>query len=361
MTMKEVREGSISIEVPEAKIPEYGEVFYNPIMEMDRNISVCVCDLLAGVLGKNPAALDALSATGIRALRYGKESGLDVHANDCNPKAVSLIRKNMKRNKIKMEVSENDANLVMRENHFDFVDIDPFGSPIGFIDSASASLGRNGFLAITATDTAPLCGSYPKVSERRYGIKSMKTDYYSELGLRILLTSVMRIFSRYEKIFIPYLSYSRRHYFRIYGKVEKGVKRVNRMLKETGYISHCFKCGWRGPELEKTCPKCKEETSFCRVYLGEIQNIEFLNNLIKRLQKRMFVQEEKLVTRIADEVPFPFYYDLHYIYKKTCKKAMKMDDTMDKIREKGFRVSRTHFCPTALKTNASFSELNEII
>ena len=31
------------------------------------------------------------------------------------------------------------------------------------------------------------------------------------------------------------------------------------------------------------------------------------------------------------------------------------------IREKGFRVSRTHFCPTALKTNASFSEINEII
>lgn len=362
INMKDIQEGSVSIMIPEAKIPEYGEVFYNPVMEKDRNISVCVCDLLQEILKKaDLKGLGALSATGIRALRYKKESGLDMCANDCNPKAVKLIKKNVKRNKMKMEVTEEDANVLMRNNHFDFIDIDPFGSPISFIDSASASLGRNGFLSITATDTAPLCGSYPKVSERRYGIKSMKTDYYNELGLRILISAVMRIFARYERVFVPYLSYSRLHYFRVYGKVENGVKRVNRLLKEFSYVSHCFKCGWRDMKLEKKCPLCSEATQFCKVYLGDIQNSKFLEKLENRLQKRMFVAEEKLVTKIKEEISFPFYYDLHYLYKKTGKRSDKMEKTMEKIRQKGFHVSRTHFCPTAIKTNATFDDMKEII
>ncbi len=362
--MEETKEGSVSIKVPRADMPEHAEVFYNPVMERDRNISVCVCKLIPEILGKKMGeieALDALSATGVRALRYKKEAGLEAWANDCNPKAVLLMKENAERNGVKLEISEKDANLLLREKHFDFVDIDPFGSPIGFIDSASASLGGKGFLAITATDTAPLCGSYPKVAERRYGIKSMKTDYYSELGLRILITAVMRIFARYERVFIPYLSYSRLHYFRVYGKVEKGVKRVNRGLKDFSYVSHCFKCGWRANVLEKTCPLCGEAIRFCKVYLGPVKNEGFLEKLKKGLEKNMFVQERKLVSFVKQEESFPFYYDLHYLYKKTGKRPDKMDKTMERLREKGFRVSRTHFCPTALKTNASFEEIKEII
>ncbi|UCG95848.1 MAG: tRNA (guanine(10)-N(2))-dimethyltransferase [archaeon] len=356
MKTKEIREGSVSIKVPEVRMPEEGEVFYNPAMAFDRSISVCFCEL-AGL----EKALDALSATGIRALRYKKEAGIGVTANDCNPKAVKLIRDNMKRNKIKVGVSEKDANILMRQEHFDFVDLDPFGSPIGFVDSACASIGRKGFLAFTATDKAPLSGTYPKVSERRYGIRSMKTDYYNELGLRILLSAVMRIFARYERRFTPLLSYSRLHYFRIYGKVEKGVKRINRQLRDWGVVSHCFKCGWRDLALKKKCPLCGEATQFCRVYLGGIQDADFLDKLVGRLQSRMFVQEEKLVNKIREEISFPLYYDLHYLYKKTGRKPDKMETTMEKLREKGFRASRTHFCPTAVKTNASFKDIIELI
>ena len=318
--------------------------------------------ILPEILGNEELeCFDALSATGIRALRYGKESGLDSWANDCNPEAVKMIERNAESNGVELKTSEGDANIVMRRNRFDFVDLDPFGSPIRFVESASASLGRNGFLALTATDTAPLCGSYPKVAERRYGIRSMRTDYYSEMGLRILLSSVMRIFHRFEKIFIPMFCYSRLHYFRIYGKVEKGVKRVNRQMKQFSYVSHCFGCGWRGKSLEKICPICGKKTEFSKIYLGEIQDRMFLDNLEKELQKRMFVPEEKLVNKVRNEVSFPLYYDLHYLYKKLSETPRKMDETIKDIKNKGFKVSRTHFCPTALRTNASFKEMKELI
>lgn len=351
-----VKEGSVSIKVPKADVPEHAPVFYNPVMGFDRNISVCFCDLI-----KPEITLDALSATGVRALRYRKESGLDVCANDCNPKSVRLIRGNVRRNKAQVRVTEKDANLLMRQEHFDAIDVDPFGSPIGFIDSACASIGGKGFLAFTATDTAPLCGTYPQVAERRYGIRSMKTDYYSELGLRILLTAVMKIFARQERVFVPLFSYSRLHYFRAYGRVEKGVKAVEKQLKEMGWISHCFKCGWRKIEMEKTCPECGAPAQACRVYIGQFKDKDFLGKLEKKLQESMFVPEEKLVQTVGAELEEPFYYDLHYLYKKLKKESKSMEQTMDKIKESGFRVSRTHFCPTAVKTDTNFKDIKKLI
>ncbi len=358
-----VREGSVVLEVPKVDIPEHGEVFYNPKMVFDRNISVCVAKLLPEVLGKVPVTLDALSASGVRALRYKKESGIEeVWANDCNPKATKLIKENAERNGIEIKITEKEANLLLRERHFDFVDLDPFGSPIRFVDSLSYSLGRNGFFAATATDTAPLCGTYPRVAERRYGIKSMKTDYYAELGARILITAVMRIFARYEKVFIPFFTYSRLHYFRIFGKIERGVSKVNRMLDNFGYVSHCFSCGWRATELEKTCPICGKRTEFCEVYLGEIQNKEFLEKLVKELEKRMYVVEKRFLEKVREEEPIPFYYDLHYLYKHMKKSSgEKIDKIVEKIRKEGYRASRTHFCPTGVKTDMPLQELMKVI
>ncbi len=361
MSMKKIKEGMVEILIPDVKKPEEGEVFYNPKMSFDRNISVCVLENIDSIIKEDLKGLDALSATGIRALRYKAENKINTWSNDCNPKAFEIIKKNKKLNKMDIEITEEDANTLMRKNHFNFIDIDPFGSPIGFIDSASSSLGRKGFLALTATDTAPLCGSYPKVSQRRYGIKSMKTDYYNELGIRILISSVKKIFSRYDRLFKPLLSYSRLHYFRVYGKVEKGVKRVNRDMKEFSYISHCFKCGWRDTLLEKNCPECGEKTRFCKVFLGEIQNKKFIEKVIESAKRRMFVSEEKLLQKIQNEIQFPLYYDLHYLYKKTGKSPEKMEITMEKLEKKGFRTSRTHFCPTAIKTNAKFKEVKKAL
>jgi len=364
MKLREIQEGEVKLKIPDVKKPEQGEVFYNPIMEMDRNISVCLLPLLSGVLNKKRSeikALDALSATGVRALRYTKETKINTNANDANPKAFELIKKNAKLNNVEMTITEEDANIVLRKNKFDFIDIDPFGSPVPFLDSAARSFPKEGFLAVTATDTAPLCGTYPKVCLRRYGIKSFKSDYYNEMGIRILISSMIRAFAKYEKRFMPYLSYSRRHYFRVYGKIESGVKKVNDSLKEFGYMSHCFNCGWRAKSLEKACPVCGAKTEFCEVYLGKIQNKKFLNLLAKQLQKRMLVKEENFIQKIDEELASPFYYDIHYICKKSGKQIKKTDYIISRLKSLGFKASRTHFCPTAIKTDADFEKMIKII
>ena len=75
----------------------------------------------------------------------------------------------------------------------------------------------------------------------------------------------------------------------------------------------------------------------------------------------MFVKEKNLIDKIREEVSFSLYYDTHYICKKAGKQIKKIENIIKDLKESGFKASRTHFCPTAIKTNASFEELIKFI
>ena len=133
-----------------------------------------------------------------------------------------------KKLKLKNIVALNcDLNSLLSESRFDYIDIDPFGSPIKFIDSAMRSISHNGLIACTATDTATLCGVYPKVCLRRYGAQPFHSNIMKEIGLRILLGVICREAGKYEKGIQPILSYTTDHYFRVYVRVENGISYAN--------------------------------------------------------------------------------------------------------------------------------------
>ena len=58
----------------------------------------------------------------------------------------------IEKNGIKFQ--NEDARLAMIQGSFQWIDVDPFGSPVTFIDAALQALGRVGVLEVTATDTA---------------------------------------------------------------------------------------------------------------------------------------------------------------------------------------------------------------
>ena len=109
--------------------------------------------------------LEALSATGLRSIRYAKEiNGIDeIIANDISKKAVASIDKNVKQNNVRDLVtpSHSDATMVMynnrdKEKRFDVVDLDPYGSPTPFLDGAVQAVAEGGLLCVTCTDLAVL-------------------------------------------------------------------------------------------------------------------------------------------------------------------------------------------------------------
>jgi len=129
-------EGSITIEVPEYEIQtSRNEVFYNPVMEFNRDTSV----LLARCLPPGQKILCGMAGSGVRALRYEKD----------------------------IPVMNKDINLI--DGKYDVVDVDPFGSPVRYLHSIMRLFKKNGYLFVTATDTAALCGSFKNACIRKHG------------------------------------------------------------------------------------------------------------------------------------------------------------------------------------------------
>ena len=352
MSMEKIKEGEVEIEVHEGKSYEK-EVFYNPKMEFDRNLSVAVASVV------EPEKLcDALSASGIRGIRYKKETEVpEVWLNDANQESTDLARENVKTNGIDAEVRNKDAGVLLREEDFDFIDIDPFGSPAEFLDAAAGSIRRRGFLAVTATDTSSFFGTYPRVSRRRYGRKSMNTGYNKELGLRILVSAIIESLGRYKKTFYPRLCYFREHYARIFGEVVKGAKEVQENFRNFGHISHCFSCGWRKDEYSKECPECGEETENTEVYLGKLISGGFCSEVSKEALEREFYRERKHVEKMSQDIDIPYHCDLHYIAKKQGMQIKKIEEVLNLLEKAGYRAVRSVYSATAVKTDAPFSEL----
>ncbi len=365
MKTHQIKEVKAKMFVPKENLYE-AAVFYNPKMTFNRNISVAAIQTFQKDAERKITILDALSASGIRGLRYAKEiSGVnEILLNDKNPVAYGLIKKNIALNKLqkKCKPVKNDANILMHQNVFDVIDIDPFGSPNIFLDSAARSIYHKGFLAVTATDTAPLSGSYPETCFRKYGIRSMKTDYYGELGVRILISHIILALAKRERAFFPVLSFSMEHYFRTFGKIEHAGK-IKELLEQFGYVMHCFKCGNRKiGEIELKC-SCGNKFEFVGpVFLGNISDKKFCLEVAKECKDRKFSEEEVLAKQLSSESELPpFYYDLHYLARVAKIKLPKMDEFITELKKQGFKAGRTHFCPTAVKTDASYEQLVKML
>lgn len=361
MKIRKIKEGKVVISAPEGRIYD-ASVFYNNEGEMNRDISISAIQAFQKEFKEKITVCDALSATGVRGLRYAKEvAGIKkVVLNDKNPMAIKLVRKNIKENKLgkKCDVNNEDANLMMRKNVFIVIDIDPFGSPNIFIDSAARSVYHKGFLCVTATDQSALAGTYPNSCFRKYGIRTVRTPFYNELGVRILLSFIIQSLSRYDRAFIPVLSFADKHYYRVFGKIEHAGK-IYGLLKDFDYVYYCSCGSW---SIGKNVCSCGKKADLIGpVYLGGINDKKFCKKVLADIRKRKFEhkkQEEKLLSTLIEEADMPpFYYDIHHLAKKLAFKIPKTGSLIEKLEKKGFKVSRTHFCPTAIKTDADFKKL----
>lgn len=381
MQTRSVVEGLTKLEVPEPEhfrtlagnyAPSLAQVFYNPRMEFCRDISVLAVQVTARELG-GLRICDPLAGVGARGIRYSREvKGVSrVIVNDRSPEAFELIKRNIEINRV-VELAEarnSDANVLLWENRgrFNFVDLDPFGSPAPFIDAACAALARKGMLAMTATDTAPLCGTHARACLRRYGAKPLKTEYCHELGIRILIGFAQRIAGKHEIALESVLGHSTQHYFRIYLWARRGAQHADEVMKNQGYVSHCNKCGRRAlsrglvAELPSTC-ECGGRFSHAGpLWLGTLIDRNFTQRVAGDLVRRNFKlghQEVLLLNRCIEEADGPpTFYDLNEVARHARVSPPKIDKLLAGLRETGYFASRTHFSPTGIRTDASPDEL----
>ena len=102
---------------------------------------------------------DPLTSQGIRGVRFAAEiEGVTrVLISDINEHAYQLAKHNVVLNRLeeKITVKHKDANAVLSCNaspkkRFDIVDIDPFGTPAPFLDSAFRAIRNNGLVGFNS-------------------------------------------------------------------------------------------------------------------------------------------------------------------------------------------------------------------
>jgi len=330
--------------------------FYNPSMELNRDLSVILCQWFVNNRKKHLNLLDGLAASGIRGLRFANEvvGDLDITINDWNTNAYDLIKKNIEKLKIKkVKALNRNLNAVLSEKKFDYIDIDPFGSPVYYIDSAMRSICNDGIIAVTATDTATLCGTYPKVCLRRYGALPYHPFAMKEIGLRILLGFICREAGKYDRGIKPIVSYCTDHYFRSYINIINGTGRANDSMKNYLTISS-----------NDFFPIKNENIDIGPMWLGKIQNKKIIMKLRTMLfNKQLNTKNElwKLLDLLEEEADGPnFFYETDRLASIFKKSPPKMELLFEKLKEKGYNVYRTHFSQTGFKTNSPINEIEKV-
>ncbi|OTA57767.1 dimethylguanosine tRNA methyltransferase [Hypoxylon sp. EC38] len=217
--------------------------------------------------------LDALSATGLRALRYAQELPFvtSVTANDLSPSAVEAIKRNAEHNGVesKVNATSGDARAHMyslltqevaddsaKKKHqkkggpkptkYDVIDLDPYGTAATFFDAAlNAIRDDGGLLCVTCTDSGVWAShGYPEKTFALYGGIPVKGFHSHEAGLRLIIHGLASTAARYGLAIEPLLSLSIDYYTRIFVKVRKSPAQVKFLAGKTMVVYNCDQgCG----------------------------------------------------------------------------------------------------------------------
>jgi tRNA (guanine26-N2/guanine27-N2)-dimethyltransferase len=386
-----ITEGRVKVLVPKLKAfmkspseyaPSKAPVFYNPVMELNRDLAVLALQACQRMVKREISVCEPLAGCGIRGIRFAKEvEGVQkVLMGDINKNAFQLANHNVHMNRLseRVAVKNDDANHLLAQysaprKRFDAVDIDPFGSPVPYLDSAIRALRNYGLVALTATDMAPLCGVHPKACVRKYGGKPLRTEYCHELAVRFLAGCLATTAAKYDIGVSVVFSHSSNHYVRVYATIEYGAKKADESIKSMGYILHCFNCLHRETAKEPflhehsgRCSECDSKLSMAGpLWLGKIFDKRFceqMEEVAKKRNLRLGGKIEKMLALIENEAEAPVTY---YVSDKLCANlnlpSPPITKLVEALKNTGFQAYATHFDSKGIRTDASAMRIKELL
>ncbi|KAL3895302.1 MAG: hypothetical protein SGCHY_004779 [Lobulomycetales sp.] len=381
-------------------------VFYNPVQEFNRDMSIAAINTWMSMLA--PAkpqikVLEGLAATGLRSMRYAKElippsdSSVLITANDFDANAVETIRESIIHNNVvdKVEASHGDANYILHKsahdkNRFHVVDLDPYGSASQFLDAAVQAVEGGGLLCVTCTDMQVLAGGQTEVNFAKYGgVNLTNTPYCHEMALRSLLHALNVSALRYKRSITPLVSCSIDFYIRLFVRVDRSPKMTKLGASRTSMVYHCHTCTSfhtqplglimengksvkyktnRIPMPRATCENCGSPYTVAGpVYGGKLHDAEFVSKMVQHVKD----SEEKYGTKarmtgmlsvIGEELEdSPFYYSLSAISKVLRVEMPKQKIFLSALLNAGYKTSLSHCQSSVIKTNAPPSVIWDIM
>ncbi|KAH9043109.1 N2 N2-dimethylguanosine tRNA methyltransferase [Lactarius pseudohatsudake] len=363
--------------------------------------------------------LEALSATGLRSIRYAKEIPLVkyVIANDLSSSAIAAMTRNVELNGLggapaaegsghgaeqsqaKVRVNEGDARALMyshspERSRVDVVDLDPYGTAAPFIDAAVQCITDGGLLCVTCTDLSVLAtNNYPEKCYSNYGGVSVKAEYSHEVALRLVLHTISTSAARYGRYIQPLLSLSIDFYVRLFIRVQTAPIEVKKLASKTSIYYVCSGCQsfyeqplgrmtervndrsgnattlfktHVGPPVPEKCPECGAPLHVAGpMWNGPIHDSPFIGGILEHLEGSedkygTSIRMKGMLTVAKEELSTPFYFTPSRVasfFHCTCP---SLDEIASALLHAGHQVSRSHAVPGSLKTTAARRDLHDV-
>ena len=365
--MKVVRhvEGRTSLIVPAVSLavdpPPTSPVFFNPAASLNRDVSVCITAAMDG-----SSFCDSMAGVGARGLRIANEVGRVDHVTlvDFNGQALGIARKAAALNKVtrKCEFAQSETSSYLysrfgRDKRFDFVDVDPFGTPVGQLQGAINATSDGGFLSVTATDTAVLCGVYPKVARRRYGATPLNNSFNHETAIRLLAGAVAKAAASLDTGARPVAAHSTRHYVRLYFSIETGATRGDSALSNLGHITWCPWCGnvTQAPEPRSACEKCgKKARPAGPIWVGPLTDVDLLRRAKRAAEEMELMKAAATLSALLGVDGFPpWSFSIEDVCSRLGVATVPESAVYRYLRESGYDAMRTPFESSGVKTDAN--------
>eukprot|EP00850_Spirogloea_muscicola_P011482 SM000071S21106 [mRNA] locus=s71:391555:399694:+ [translate_table: standard] len=340
--------------------------------------------------------LEALAASGLRAIRYALEvQGIgSILALDNDRVAVQACKRNIAYNgnqaaAVSVEEADSRVYMLTHEKAFDVVDLDPYGSPSIFLDSAVQSVADGGLLMCTATDMAVLCGNNGEVCHSKYGSFPLKGKFCHEMALRILLASIESHANRYKRHIVPVLSLSVDFYVRVFVRIYTSAATVKATPSKLAYIYQCVGCESYhlqpvgrvlqkhnqvrytpgvGPPIGQACEHCGKH-----FYMGgpmwsdPIHDASWQQQIMDGIKAApgeypAYDKIHAIMTAVSEELlDVPLYISLHALSSTLKCTPPSAAIFRSAVANAGYRISSSHANPLGLKTDAPMSIIWDIM
>ncbi|XP_074654770.1 tRNA (guanine(27)-N(2))-dimethyltransferase-like [Tubulanus polymorphus] len=309
-----------------------------------------------------------------------------------------------------INVTHIDANVMLNQRAFDFVFLNPCGSPVQYFDSAFRYTRHSGMMIITAMDLGTLYCKSPQLAERYYGAHATSTDYMREFAARIVLAAAARSAARFNKGISVMFCVTVKHGLTVCLRVHRSPSYADTCLKSVRKVIHCQRCQERAFYPDTNIPienpyellrcDCNKNgtgnysVDLGPVWSGPIFSTQFLCDMkrtaettattftgeFKSLVESLLVESrcsnsssESAAKNDSSESPLrepplkktkfdaveedscpPFYYNLTH---RKLRKLIRVNKLVTHAQQEGFRCSRTHFDTNSVRSNASNAQL----
>lgn len=370
----EITEGSTKLLVPKESlsedVPPKEPAFFNPRARVSRDFSIIAYAAFLKNFKGPKIFLDSLAGIGARSIRVANEikSIEKVIVNDVNQQALEIGKSIAKLNQVtNCEFSENEACRFLslhstRDGRGAIIDVDPFGSPSRYLDCAIRATFHGGLLSVTATDMTVLHGIFPEACQRKYYGTPVRTIYGNEIALRLIMGCMNMVAGRMDIMIHPLFVQHSMHYYKAYAKILVRTNTKDCM----GYILHCDNCGNRKAvrEVKPTCDICNSQAKLAGpLWIENLHDKDFVDSMISK-EKDLIVDKSCIVflDKCKEEMGMPpAYFTLDEIGHRKQSAPPSLVKIIEKLKETGYRATRTSMNPTGFKTDATITEILSLV